>query len=133
MKTLRVIERLGLREGVELLLGAAALVVSAISLWVAVGTEQANRQMVAAASWPLLQADTADIPEGGRPVIAFLLVNGAWDRQSSRAWKSRGEGEPSPDRFRCWKLAAATNRPRGRRICALPDGLRLRRAASKTR
>src|SRR4029077_11979788 len=49
---------------------------SAISLWIAIGTEQANRQMVAAASWPLLQADTSDLPEGGRLVIHFLLING---------------------------------------------------------
>lgn len=69
-------ERFGLRQWVELLLGAAALLVSAVSLWVAIGTEQANRQMVAAASWPLLQGDTADLPEKGVPVISFVLING---------------------------------------------------------
>jgi hypothetical protein len=65
-----------LRQGIELLLGTAALVVSGISLWIAIGTEQANRQMVAAASWPLLQADTADLAENGHPVITFILMNG---------------------------------------------------------
>jgi hypothetical protein len=68
--------RLGLRQWVELLLGTAALVVSAISLWVAIGTESANRQMVAASSWPLLQVDTADIPENGRGMISFSVING---------------------------------------------------------
>jgi len=67
--------RLGLRQWVELLLGAAALAVSAISLWVAVGTENANRQMVAAASWPLLQVDTANLAENGRPTITFSVIN----------------------------------------------------------
>ncbi|HEY4114990.1 MAG TPA: hypothetical protein VGM17_13130 [Rhizomicrobium sp.] len=66
----------GLRQWVELLLGAAALAVSAISLWVAIGTEQANRQMVAASSWPLLLVDTADVPENGRGLITFSLING---------------------------------------------------------
>lgn len=66
----------GFRHWIELLLGAAALVVSAVSLWVAIGTEQANRQMVAAASWPLLLADTADLPENGRLTIKFSLLNG---------------------------------------------------------
>ena len=69
-------ERFGLRQWIELLLGTAALGVSAISLWIAIGTEEANRQMVAAASWPLLQADTSNLPEGGRPVIHFSLMNG---------------------------------------------------------
>ena len=67
--------RLGPRQWVELLLGAAALAVSAISLWVAVGTENANRQMVAAASWPLLQVDTANLAEDGRPTITFSVIN----------------------------------------------------------
>lgn len=76
MERLRALGRLDLRQWVELLLGGAALAVSAISLWVAIGTEQANRQMVAAASWPLLQADTSDLIEDGRPVIKFVLING---------------------------------------------------------
>ncbi len=71
-----VVASLGRRQWVELLLGAAALVVSGISLWVAIGTEQANRQMVAAASWPLLLADTSDLPEDGRLTITFSLING---------------------------------------------------------
>ena len=65
-----------LHQWVELLLGAAALLVSAVSLWVAIGTEQANREMVAAASWPLLQVDSADIPENGRGMISMSIING---------------------------------------------------------
>jgi hypothetical protein len=60
------------RHWIELLLGAVAVAVSAISLWVAIGTEQANRQMVAAASWPLLQADTSNL----NSVITFSILNG---------------------------------------------------------
>jgi|ERR1043166_5906775 hypothetical protein len=66
----------GFRHWIELLLGAVAVAVSAISLWVAIGTEQANRQMVAAASWPLLQGDTSNLPEHGRPVITASILNG---------------------------------------------------------
>lgn len=76
MKIHRAGEGFGLRQWFEVLLGAAALVVSVSSLWIALGTEQANRQMVAAASWPLLQADTADLPQGGGPVITFTMING---------------------------------------------------------
>lgn len=49
-----------------------AVVVSAISLWVAIGTEEANRRMVAAASWPLLQADTSDL----NATITLSVMNG---------------------------------------------------------
>jgi hypothetical protein len=70
------VRRLGLHQWVEILLGAAALLVSATSLWVAIGTEQANRQMVAAASWPLLLVDSADVPENGRGMITLSLING---------------------------------------------------------
>lgn len=42
------------RHWLEYVVTVAALAVSVISLWVAIGTEDANRKMVAAASWPLL-------------------------------------------------------------------------------
>jgi hypothetical protein len=68
--------RFALHQWVELLLGAAALVVSGISLWIAIGTEQANREMVAASTWPLLQVDSADVPENGHGLITLSLING---------------------------------------------------------
>ena len=60
------------REWIDPFLALVALVVSAVSLWVAIGTEQANRRMVAAASWPLLQADTSNL----KATITFSVLNG---------------------------------------------------------
>jgi len=60
------------REWIDPFLALVALAVSAISLWVAIGTEQANRRMVAAASWPLLQADTSNL----NSTITFSVLNG---------------------------------------------------------
>ena len=61
---------------------AVALLVSLISLWVGVRTEQANSKMVdanyrmvAAASWPFLQLDSGNGNEDGRPTIALNLQN----------------------------------------------------------
>ena len=61
---------------------AVALLVSVVSLWVGVRTEQANRKMVdanyrmvAAASWPFLQLDSGNGNEDGRPTIALTLQN----------------------------------------------------------
>jgi len=64
-------------------LGAGvALLVSLISLWVGVRTEQANSKMVdanyrmvAAASWPFLQLDSGNGDDQGRPVISLTLQN----------------------------------------------------------
>jgi len=60
------------RDWVDPFLALVALVVSAVSLWVAIGTEQANRRMVAAASWPLLQVDTSNL----HATIVFSVLNG---------------------------------------------------------
>ena len=76
MHSPKTTHRFNPREWIELLLAGVALTISVISLWVAIGTERANRQMVAAASWPLLQADTSDVPEAGRSMITFTLMNG---------------------------------------------------------
>ena len=60
------------RDWTDPFLALVAVIVSAISLWVAIGTEEANRRMVAAASWPLLQADTSDLDS----TITFSILNG---------------------------------------------------------
>lgn len=60
------------REWLDPFLALIAVAVSAISLWVAIGTEQANRRMVAAASWPLLQADTSNL----NSTITMSVQNG---------------------------------------------------------
>jgi hypothetical protein len=61
---------------------AVALLVSLISLWVGVRTEQANSKMVdanyrmvAAASWPYLQLESGNGDDQGRPVISVSLQN----------------------------------------------------------
>jgi hypothetical protein len=55
----------------------AALVVSAISLWVAIGTEDANRKMVSAASWPLIQFIDSDADDQTHSDIIKLSVSNA--------------------------------------------------------
>jgi len=59
----------------EYIATAGALVISTISLWVAIGTEDANRKMVAAATLPLLQSVTSDTDASDRNVLTFGIVN----------------------------------------------------------
>jgi hypothetical protein len=54
---------------------ALAVVVSLTSLWVAIGSEQANRQMVAASSWPFLEVGSSSVDSAGKSVLTFSVDN----------------------------------------------------------
>jgi hypothetical protein len=58
----------------EISMAVAALLVSAVSLWVAIGTEDANRKMVSAASWPLVQFVDSDADETSHTEIIKLSI-----------------------------------------------------------
>lgn len=64
------------RNWIELFVGLAALAVSGISLWVGVRTEQANEDMVAATTWPVLQYGSSDLNDSRQPEIKLLITNG---------------------------------------------------------
>jgi hypothetical protein len=53
----------------------SALLISVVSLWIAIATEQANRQMVTAASWPFIQINTSDGDGKGNRVLSFDVSN----------------------------------------------------------
>ncbi|MEI9993192.1 MAG: hypothetical protein WDM91_01245 [Rhizomicrobium sp.] len=63
------------RHWLEYAATGLALALSAISLWVAVGTMDANKKMVAAASWPFLQFSTSDGDAKGNSVLTFEVIN----------------------------------------------------------
>lgn len=73
-------------------LALVAVLVSAISLWVAIGTEQANRRMVAAASWPLLQADTSNL----NATITFSVLNGGVGPAKLKSFELFWKGKAYP-------------------------------------
>jgi hypothetical protein len=63
------------KHWMEYVVTSAVLVISAISLWVAIGTEDANRRMVAASSWPFLQMQMNNLDQQGHSRIDFYVVN----------------------------------------------------------
>jgi hypothetical protein len=63
------------RHWLEYVATGAALLISAVSLWVAVGTMDANTKMVAASSWPFLQVTTSDATPDGANVLIFDIGN----------------------------------------------------------
>ena len=63
------------RHWVNFFVPATATIVSLASLWVSVEAEEANRQMVAAASLPLMKANNSNANEMREPVITLALTN----------------------------------------------------------
>jgi hypothetical protein len=62
-------------RGFDLLMGLGVLLISAISLWVAVSANRTQEKMLAASVWPSLQFGTSNISTEGEPQIAFDLLN----------------------------------------------------------
>lgn len=62
-------------RGFDLLMGLGVLLISAISLWVAVSANRTQERMLAASVWPSLQFGTSNISTEGEPQIAFDLLN----------------------------------------------------------
>jgi hypothetical protein len=72
----------GGRRWLNELAAGVAVLVSLVSLWVGVRTEQANRKMVdanyrmvAASSWPYLQLESGNGDDNGKPTITLELKN----------------------------------------------------------
>jgi hypothetical protein len=68
----------GRRSGMpwlDLIIAVTAIVLSLISLAVAIGNARTQEKMVAATSWPLLQYSTSNIGDDGAPVIVMEIIN----------------------------------------------------------
>lgn len=82
------------RHWLEYVSTAFAVVVSLISLWVAIATERANRQMVAASSWPLLEVDSSNVDDQGRSVLLFEVSNAGVGPAKVRSFEVFYKGKP---------------------------------------
>jgi hypothetical protein len=63
------------RHWLEYITTAVAVIVSLSSLWVAIGSERANRQMVEASSWPMLEVGSSNVDPAGHSVLLFNVTN----------------------------------------------------------
>jgi hypothetical protein len=63
------------RHWLEYVATGAALLISAVSLWVAVSTMDANSKMVTASSWPFLQITTSDAAPDGKSILTIEIGN----------------------------------------------------------
>ncbi len=95
------------RHWAESALAIGAVVVAAVSLWVAFNTERTNQQMVAAASWPFVQLYESS--SSSPPLITLALVNsgiGPAKIESFQVfWKGRPQRSPWELLHSCCGLA----------------------------
>jgi hypothetical protein len=82
------------RHWLEYVTTGVALLLSLISLWVAIETEVANRQMVAASSWPLLEVDSSNVDDKGNSVLLFRVTNTGVGPAKVRSFEVFYKGKP---------------------------------------
>jgi hypothetical protein len=63
------------RHWAESALAIGAVVIAAVSLWMAYDTERTNRELVASASWPFVQITSTNPPGAEPPVLTLLISN----------------------------------------------------------
>jgi hypothetical protein len=63
------------RPWIDMFLALSAILISSVSLYVAFVQGDVSRRMLAASSWPLLQYESGNISDDGRPAITMAIVN----------------------------------------------------------
>jgi hypothetical protein len=93
------------RHWAESALAIGAVVIAAVSLWVAYDTEHTNqelvayeRQLVAANSWPFVQIQENDSVPGGAPGMAFIMANQGIGPAKVETFEVFWKGEPQRSR-----------------------------------
>ncbi len=100
------------RHWLEYVATGAALVLSAVSLWVAVGTMDANRKMVAAASWPFLQIESSDAAGGAQPQMVFSVINSGIGPAKVESFEVLWNGKPvRSSRDLIWRCCGRKHSP----------------------
>jgi hypothetical protein len=71
----RPLRRRANRHWIESLVGACAILISAVSLYVAINANRTQERMLAASVWPSLLFATSNASTEGEPQISFDLLN----------------------------------------------------------
>lgn len=107
----------------DLLMGLGVLLISAVSLWVAVSANRTQERMLAASVWPSLQFGTSNTSTEGEPQIALDLLNRGIGPARIRWAELSHDGKPVHD---LRELLAACCSPAGDATPGFTSGLRQR-------
>lgn len=110
------------RHWLEYVSTVIAVVVSVVLLWVAIGSEDANRKIVAASSWPFLQVMTGNSNAQNRPELIFNVTNAGVGPAKVKSFEVFWKGKPYRSSFQlmhdcCGYEIPATARIRPRGNC----------------
>jgi hypothetical protein len=81
------------RHWLEYVSTFVAVLISVVSLWVAIGSEQANRQMVAASSWPILIVGSSNVGDS-EAQLSFHVANDGVGPAKVRTFEVFYKGKP---------------------------------------
>jgi hypothetical protein len=98
------------RHWSDIALAVAALFVSAVSLWVAIRTENSNEELVAASVWPFLQVQVSNADPDTKLDLQFEVVNTGVGRRRSKVSSCSTRASHTPRAISCCAIAAATGR-----------------------
>jgi hypothetical protein len=82
------------RHWLEYASTAAVLVISLLSLWVAIGSEDANKKMVEASSWPFLEINSGNGDSQGNAVLNFTVSNSGVGPAKVKSFEALWKGKP---------------------------------------
>ena len=85
------------RRSADLMIGAAAVLISAISLALAISANRTQERLLAASTWPFLQYGTGNRTEDGQSAISLSLYNGGIGPARVHSLKVLLDGKPQYD------------------------------------
>ena len=83
-------------SAVDVIIAAGAILISCVSLFVAVRQSQIMEKTLAASSWPLLQVRTSNSDDQGRPVINIQVQNVGVGPAVVKSFYAEFEGKRTP-------------------------------------
>lgn len=89
----------GKRHWIEYVSATVAVVISVVSLWVGIESEESNQKMVAASSWPYLQIDTSNSDLQNHPILTFAVQNSGVGPAKVRSFEIFWKGRPFHNSF----------------------------------
>lgn len=106
------------RHWAESALAIGAVIIAAVSLWVAYDTERTNRelvaserQLVAANSWPFVQVAENDQAPNGGPGISLIMFNGGIGPAKVETFELFWKGQPQRSPFELMRACCGSAPP----------------------